>query len=302
MIKKIYTFGTSFTEGGGFEFHGDRYHFLKPIYRNIDEEYTQFNFSYPGQLQKLLPDTKVINFAKSAFGNERMYRIAIDLILSDNFNSETSVFVIEASHLGRKEYFSNKLNDFIIVNYDCRDNDNIELNGFARTVLQKQDISEFELSKLPSSDFFKKLLKTTIDIDASELNLIQNMIMFLNFLNEHNIKYIFTDPPSYLYMESEKNTFDLNYMESHLIKSLYKDSIYHECTNTDNDMGTISKETLGVHDDGHYGLIGNKVIASKIYDEFVNRGWISKSKLNTQWSEFKYLHEIIISNVIKLKS
>ena len=57
MIKKIYTFGTSFTEGGGFEFDILQPQNLK-CYQNLGEELTRFNFSYPGQLQKLLPNIK----------------------------------------------------------------------------------------------------------------------------------------------------------------------------------------------------------------------------------------------------
>ena len=69
MIKKIYTFGTSFTEGGGFEFDTIDYKYKK-LYENFDEDYSQYNFSYPGQLQKLIPNIEVINLAKSGYGNE----------------------------------------------------------------------------------------------------------------------------------------------------------------------------------------------------------------------------------------
>ena len=74
MIKKIYCFGTSFTEGGGFEF--DTRPSVKYIYSGIGETISQSNFCWPGQLKKLLPNIEVINLAKSGFGNERMYRLA----------------------------------------------------------------------------------------------------------------------------------------------------------------------------------------------------------------------------------
>jgi hypothetical protein len=119
MIKYIHCLGTSFTAGGGFEFTGNnakRSKILKQIYGNLDEELTQSNFSYPGQLQKLLSTVKVINHGKNGYGNDRMYRIVYDII-NDNFNKDEHLFLLEFSGLGRKEYWLNEINDYVILNY-----------------------------------------------------------------------------------------------------------------------------------------------------------------------------------------
>lgn len=98
MIKKIYTLGTSFTKGGGFEFdlenHGDS---LRKFYSHIDDEKTQWSFSC--QLQKLFDKNKikvdVVNLAKSGYGNERLIRKTYETILDKSFKKEETLFLFE---------------------------------------------------------------------------------------------------------------------------------------------------------------------------------------------------------------
>ena len=64
QLKHVNCFGTSFTDGGGHEFgkrDGDYGKYLKEVYRNKypNEEQTQFNFSWPGQLQKLFKENNL---------------------------------------------------------------------------------------------------------------------------------------------------------------------------------------------------------------------------------------------------
>ena len=56
-IKNIYTFGTSFTKGGGFEFWS-KYtkQKLNTAYSGLREDLNQHNFSWPGQLEKIIND------------------------------------------------------------------------------------------------------------------------------------------------------------------------------------------------------------------------------------------------------
>ena len=118
MIKEIHCFGTSHTEGGGFEFFNQNIASkLKKIY--TEQPFTQFNYSYPGQLQKLIGSgVKVFNHGKSGYGNERMYRIAYDLIMNNEDSLSEKLFIFEFSFLGRKEFYSNTLKDHFIVNYE----------------------------------------------------------------------------------------------------------------------------------------------------------------------------------------
>ena len=121
-IKYIHCFGTSYTAGGGFEFESINCHKNKNLlnyYGNLNEEFSQFNFSYPGQLQKLIGnDIKVYNHGKNGYGNELLYRKVYEIITEPNFNNEENIFLLEFSGLGRKEFWLNEINDFIIVNYE----------------------------------------------------------------------------------------------------------------------------------------------------------------------------------------
>ena len=93
MIEKIYVFGTSFAEGGGFEFNINKT--ISYSYNGLGEEYTKENFSFPGQLRKLLPNIEIVNLSKSGYGNERMYRLASDIVFSDNFDVDNSLLIFD---------------------------------------------------------------------------------------------------------------------------------------------------------------------------------------------------------------
>ena len=120
-IKYINCFGTSFTAGGGFEFEGhalQRKAILTKLYSNLENTETQFNFSYPGQLKKLLNNNiQVINHAKNGYGNERIFRQVYEIVSNPNFNKDEHLFIIEYAGWGRKEFWFNPINDYIISNY-----------------------------------------------------------------------------------------------------------------------------------------------------------------------------------------
>ena len=287
MIKKIYTFGTSFTQGGGFEFDVMPPKFKK-IYEIFDEEeQSQENFSYPGQLKKLLPNVEVFNLAKSGYGNERMYRKAIDLVLSDSFNSDDTLFLLEFSYLGRKEFYSKKLKDFIVVNYNNVENKSI-LNGYARTYRQSQYLSDKDISKLPSNDFFEKFVEKTFDENIQVDLMHFNNLKFLSFLNERNINYLFTQKPM---MFPTRVNLDNYHIETHEIKTFRNSSFLSELDET-----SIDYETEGIYSDTHFGLSGSKYVASKIFDELIDRKKIKGNKLNQKLSDFSYIKKKIKLN------
>jgi len=293
MIKKIYTFGTSFTEGGGFEFDIMQPQNLK-CYQNLGEELTRFNFSYPGQLQKLLPNVKVTNLAKSGFGNERMYRLATDLILSDNFNKEETLLLFEWSFIGRKEIYSRKLKDYIIVNYSTdRFSKTSKLDGYARTYLQKEEIAEKEISRLPDWNYFEKLVEITFNRNINEKKMFFSTLTFLSILKKRNINFLITQRPfdfhPHLY---NKEIYEI---ESHFVRRLFNGKCLDYCME---DLGTIGNETNGVYQNGHFGFISNKMIASKIHDELIERNYIEGETMNMDWSDYYDLLGKIRKNII----
>jgi len=293
MIKKIYAFGTSFTEGGGFEFDILQPQNLK-CYQNVGEELTRFNFSYPGQLQKLLPNIKVTNLAKSGFGNERMYRLATDLILSDNFNKEETLLLFEWSFFGRKEIYSRKLKDYIIINYTTPKNSKIPImHGYARTYLQKKEISEKELSLLPDWNYFEKLVEITFNKDVIGKKMFFSTLKFLSLLKNKKVNFLITQKP----FDFHPNLYnkEIYEIESHFVKNLFEGKCLDYCME---DLGTIGKETAGVYQNGHFGFISNKMIASKIHDELIERNYIKGETMNMDWSDYYDLLAKIRNNII----
>ena len=297
MIKKIYCFGTSFTEGGGFEF--DSNPTIKLIYSGLGERITKFNFSWPGQLQKLLTDIEVINFAKSGFGNERMYRLASDLVLSDDFNKDETLFLLEFSHLGRKEYYSKNLKDYVTVNYSTPLNDENQkyskFVGVARTYNQIKEVSDSELAQLPDSDWFNKWIGLTINQQVQHELTVNNSTIFLSFLKERNVKFLQVESASYV-----NPIYWDDLITPYLVKNLKDNSIYTTSYSPIN--GQIEQETYGYHQDKHFGLISNKLIASCVHDELIDRKIIKGTKLNKKRKDFDYIQKNLLKNYNFLKN
>jgi hypothetical protein len=175
-IKYIHCFGTSYTAGGGFEFDSvsdHRRYFLKSIYGHLDENFTQYSFSYPGQLQKLLgKHIKVFNHGKNGYGNELLYRKIYDIVSDYNFNPDENIFLLEISALGRKEFWLNEINDYIIVNYKI-DWDNLkfsEVMGIARSYWYDSIEMEnlLENNKNLFNMFFEKFKRFVSSLFAEE--------------------------------------------------------------------------------------------------------------------------------------
>ena len=280
-IKSIHCFGTSFTAGGGFEFEsisGDRYETLSSFYMYSNENLTQYNFSYPGQLQKLLGENfKVYNHGKNGYGNEMVYRKIYDTISDSKFNSDENVFLIEFSGLGRKEFWSNVINDYIIVNYkinwETETYDSIM--GIANSYWYDSDETHNLL--LNEYDFFDQFFKKTFDLNSVINQMDMNMKYLISYLKYNNIKfYIMTEP-----LSNEDNDF---------IK--FGDGKYFKITNSFTDFSyknklRITDETDGGIIDDHNGLIANKIISEIVYNKLIDDFLISSEKIKIDWVGYK---------------
>jgi len=119
----IYFNGCSFTEGGGFE-RGK--YWVSDVYKE------QYNFGYnnekdvcyPTIVQKLLPEIKVINEAKSGSGSEKIIRNVYEYIYKNGIEkSKKTLFILEIQEaINRLEVFSNKYNQYLVANvsYDSK--------------------------------------------------------------------------------------------------------------------------------------------------------------------------------------
>jgi hypothetical protein len=251
MIKEIHCFGTSYTEGGGFEFDSNhRKDILSKIYK--DEPKTKFNYSYPGQLQKLVgDDIKVFNHAKSGYGNERMYRLVHDMV--SNTDCSDKLFLLEFSSIGRKEVWSNTKQKHLIINYVFNNINEISISGMA-TDYFFDEIDCYE----KFNHIFEPFLKETIDFNT-QVNLVnQNSDIFIDYLLYNNINFIITAPPL---------KFDNIKLKSYIVdfKNGINDMVWFAIKN----KLTITDETRGMIKDGHGGYEWSKIVAKKIVNKLI---------------------------------
>lgn len=274
-IKNIHCFGTSFTEGGGFEFDSPQKNteLLKSIYKSTKEELTRYNFSWPGQLEKLLPNIKVFNHAKSGFGNERMYRVADEIISDDNFNKDENLFIFESSWLGRKEYFLNSIGDYVIFNYTFRKTHE-DMTGVGYNYLYDDKEIQQKLDK------FKKILlpffDQTFKEEEVELKILRNGRFFLSFLEQKKINFLFVD--SFLLDEIK----DKNKVTFKVENETYEDlgQLVHS------KKYSINNETSGKINDEHLGYFGNKLVAATVFNKLIKEQYIYESQIDV--NEMKY--------------
>lgn len=275
MIKKIYTFGTSFTHGGGFEWDclsSDVNDKLKKNYSHIDIPKNQFDFSWPGFLQRYLgKDVEVINLAKSGFGNELIYRKVFDLVTSSDFKKDECLFLIEFSFMMRKEVFIKELDDYIICNYHFRDNNTVcDTHGLGLRYYYDSD------ETMEVFDKNRQLIWDYMNVTMTEDNIIKelnrNMFYILSLLDKLGINYLTTSSPL-LRQELIELT---NYNEDNKIYYQKDNNVteYLEDYIRDNKL-SISDETDGKYDDWHGGLVGNREVAKQVYNQLINKKLIS---------------------------
>jgi len=282
MIKYIHCFGTSYTAGGGHEFDatgpgrkptGNYLQNLSKSYSEKwpNEEQTLYNCSWPGQLQKLLPsDVKVFNYAKSGYGNERMYKLAWEIIRDSNFNKNENLFMFEFSALGRKELWSNTLNDEIITNYNIDEKeDKFVYNGAANDYFYDSQDKINLIDKI-SKEIIEPFYKETLSLVPKMRNLEMNNEFFLAYLNHNNINFLLTAEPFYNAVGFRKEN-TINFGENYKYISFV--NYFH-----DKDL-TITKETNGKVIEGHMGMTGAKYIANCILKRLIELNFIKKEYL-----------------------
>lgn len=304
-IRNIYTFGTSFTKGGGFEFDAvEAKSKLEKAYIGIGEEMTQENFSWPGQLKKLIKDNdiNVINLAESGYGNERMYYEAHKIITSEGFNTDTDIFLFEFSYLGRKQFYSRDINNPIIMNYSPMEHDadgkrinKSEYNGHAWRYFKSDNPFNkiLKTNQIEMGEFFQSYMDKYLCVGYASTQMINNITLFLSFLTKRNIQFWFMQPPLSIdikYFDRFKwddriITFDRNshgFMLDYAIFSM-------------TGPGTIDNETNGYIQDGHTGILGNKLIATKTFNHLIKQGLI-----DSEYAKIDDAHLKAIQNKINL--
>ena len=296
-IKYINCFGTSYTAGGGHEFGHRNYPSIvtegtsgnnleiESTRKYPNEEQTQFNFSWPGQLQKILKtnnsDIVVNNLARSGYGNERLFRKTHEIINSKGFSKDEHIFLFEfAMGPGRRELWSNTLNDYIITNFKFNQDKNMTLdchgaaNAYWYDDIKTVDMLD-EFSNNTIHPFYKETVSFKNQVDIEE----RYLEFFFSYLVQKNINFLITTCPGihdFFSVEIDKETRIINcdfpgLSGDNFILFLEIDNNYSfNFTNYyENRKLTIENDTNGKCKDGHMGMSGAKIVSKIIYDRLV---------------------------------
>ena len=286
-IKYIHCFGTSHTAGGGFEFESTQKTELKNLYKKCGEELTQYNFSWPGILQKYLNETniKVLNHAKSGFGNELIYRKVYDIVTNSGFKKEENLFIFEFSFSGRAEYYLNSINDYVVFNYGNIDILETEENKKFINIGHNyfyDEVNETKLNKIKNT--LIKLFRKTKNRNVIENDIERNNAFFYAFINQLKLNYLFLQPPfpaetldsilkNLLFTDFEDRVIKVNDDKNNFLNVL--DFIHNSKSKY-----TITTETNKKVLDNHLGLLGNRIVASNVYNTLIKNKYISETPIN----------------------
>lgn len=270
-INEIHTFGTSHTAGGGFEF--DKKPNVKNFYKDLGEELSMYNFSWPGRLHKQIK-IPIFNHAKQGFGDDRMYRKFYEVFLNSS-NLKNKLFIFEFAQLGRKEFFSTTINDYIIANYygvDSNGNTFHDLNKLNSENIKVNISNDYynEDSRIKfDKNTYREFIKINFKVEHELKSISRNALFFISFLLQNNINFLILQNP----LLTNKD-FDL-YSK---LFDFRKKEIYFDDKQTSYfvdfvDENSITKETNGIIIDGHAGFDANNrisnVVLTQIKKEYI---------------------------------
>lgn len=295
-IKYIHCFGTSHTAGGGFEFNSnneERNFLLNKYYSIENEEKTQYNFSYPGQLQKMIGnDIKVLNHAKQGYGDDRIQRILYSIVQEFNFNKDEHIFIIEFSGSGRQEIFVNELNKYLTINYEP---ENFDSNSDIRSIKTKlagmafsyfyDTIDEYNYIN-QHTPFFKKFVEDYLNYKNEMFKISMMSDMLLTFLEKNNLNTFYTNKPFLMKTEITRD----EYGRRGIIE--FGDDVYFKKSNSilefagKNKM-CITDETNGCYGDLHNSFKCNKLVAHIIYNKLIETNYLNLPIKTIDWEWYK---------------
>ena len=286
MINKIFTFGTSCTAGGGFEFNcnyplndlrgnitkSKRGEFIKTIYN--ETPYTQNNYSWPGQLQKLLNEKghkiSVYNISKQGYGNERIYRKFFDLMKNELIEKDKSFFIFEFSDLSRKEFWHNPSKNHIIMNY-LADDDKPQDCTIAKSYFYDKPSDR----QIYNKDYwiFKKYREDFIEVDNESKDVSRNLLLFLEFLKFNELNFAISSMPELIHPYYQDEIMKYN---NHVLNFGFDNHKKYKSFHRFQDLEklTISQETSGAYRDMHGSLFSNKIISKNVFNQLIEKKYL----------------------------
>jgi hypothetical protein len=219
QYKTLYSFGCSFTEGGGL--NSRNYHnYLNNIHEVNNElsgllpehiEYANYH-SFPGYLSRFL-QCNFHNFGKSRASNTYIFKTAYECIskLSD---LESTLITIQTSNLNR----------ILIRSFDLQQEYNI--NNFDNKFIEDKDV------RTDADEFYKLFVTRFFDEQYEFKKLCRNIDIFSGFCKSKNLDVVFllyNTPIHYhdrfyhknlLTVDDYKDVFKFAYDKKLLIKDL----------------------------------------------------------------------------------
>jgi len=302
MIKKIYCLGTSHTEGGGFHHEDDN----KDCYGHIINDTSMMGMSYPGILKQLLSkdnNIEVYNLGKSGSGNERTMRILWNIITEVGFNKDEVLFLLEPADVGRAEFWSNTINDFIIANYSSPEKDN---EHFLQ--LTQKYYSDGTKNSVPNTENQKKLDRDVFPTICSFINETNNekhlrlktemdMVLFYSFLKHSEVNHkIIHGLEAHIKPKDYDNWF--KGIDS-VIYNIFGTKTPYFCDFAYKNNMLIKNETKMRIDDFHQGYFINNIVARTIYNELISEKSINGEKVkikNSRKDWGKFLQDVNKTN------
>lgn len=268
-IKNIYSFGTSFSNAGGFEFH--RKPHMRDYYKCLDIPLDKSKVQYTYLLSQLLNNTiNCTNLSKDGFGNERIYRKIHEITYQKNFIPEENLFLIEFSDLGRKEIYVNKDKKHGIINYLVEDEEKIKFVGSSYNYSEETFSVNLYQAEESFKPYFEKTFNFKEELDKTHTNILKT-ITYLEYLK---IPYIILDSPP-----------DIDHGRVHIFDDLIK----RKSLNINNgrfgfgylwsNKYDIKSETNGKVEDLHFGYRGNIIISKLVFNKMIDLKLIEGEKI-----------------------
>ena len=298
MIKKIYCLGSSHTAGGGFHVQEGQevldQEKLNEFYSHLVDNPNMSTLSWPGLLDSFLDgNIEVINLGLSGSGNERMYRLFGDIISKKDFNKQECLFIFEPTYTNRKEYWSNSVDDYIVLNYTTS-------NPKAKIELVHEHYRGITVNNVnigKKEDLYQNFISETTSWNDVISKIEWNYIHFYNFVKSVGINHLimntlFIEPDKYRKWYRGQNTLEYK---------LFGKTITDLWQSCGNESLYIKHETVNHIDDFHQGYFVNNIISKTIYNSLISNNFIDTLPLKientrTDWLEFQSKMQKIVDN------
>ena len=273
-FNTIYFNGCSFTEGGGFE---EGKHWIKNAYKEqYGFEYkNEKEVCYPTIVQRLLPDIKVINEAKSGAGTERVIRKVWEYIFKHKLEDvKKTIFILELpGAVNRLDLFSNRHYKRLVGNITYDNRGKIEDTQVVIDWIYGPQLDEEYRNKLRR--ILKEYSEEFMHPNIQDKNVSYSLFGLANFMLLHNIEFYFTGDTSYteyhLNLQYDYPTFNNDHILKLKIQSNYYNNIYHMADKTKTKI--VDEIGNDITTDGHPGFQAHNYWGEAIV-EFLNNKYL----------------------------